>query len=79
LRRHRYAAPPASGLVRSKGICQLLTPFVDHARTLTRSTSRTPVTRQRSADIREWAREHGIAISARGRIAVSVLKQYQAA
>ncbi len=34
--------------------------------------------RQRSGD-RAWAKDHGIAVSARGRIPASVIEQYQAA
>ena len=34
---------------------------------------------QRSGDIRAWAKEHGLAVSERGRIPASVLEQYQAA
>jgi len=35
--------------------------------------------RQRSGDIRAWAKEHGLAVSDRGRILVSVAEQYRAA
>jgi Lsr2 len=34
---------------------------------------------QRSGEVRAWAREHGNAVSQRGRIPVSVIEQYQAA
>jgi len=60
-----------------------LAPFIEHARTPTRGTARrsmrTAAGRQRSADARAWAKEHGIAVSARGRIPAGVLEQYQAA
>jgi len=42
-------------------------------------SSRTAAGRQRSGDIRVWAKDHGSAVSARGRIPVSVIEQYQAA
>lgn len=62
---------------------QQLNPFVEHARRAargkTRSGGRSTVNRERTADIRSWAREHGIAISERGRIPASVIEQYEAA
>jgi nucleoid-associated protein Lsr2 len=62
---------------------QTLAPFIEHARVPGRGTSRrsrrSAAGRQRSADTRAWAREHGFAVSARGRIPASVLEQYQAA
>ena len=60
-----------------------LAPFIEHARKAGRSPSRRPGraagSRQRSGDIRAWANDHGIAVSARGRIPASVVEQYQAA
>jgi hypothetical protein len=60
-----------------------LAPFVEHARKAGRGQSRRPsraaASRRRSGDIRAWANEHGIAVSARGRIPASVLEQYHAA
>jgi hypothetical protein len=60
-----------------------LAPFVEHARKLGRGQAprpgRSPAARQDSAAIRAWAKEHGIAISDRGRIPASVIEQYQAA
>lgn len=60
-----------------------LAPFIDHARRATggpsRQGERTASVRQRSADIRAWAKEHGIAVSERGRIPASVAEQYEAA
>jgi hypothetical protein len=37
------------------------------------------VNRQRSRDIRVWAKEHGLAVNERGRIPASRVEQYQAA
>jgi len=60
-----------------------LAPFVEHARKVSRGparrVARTAAGRQRSGEVRAWAREHGIAVSERGRIPVSVIEQYQAA
>jgi hypothetical protein len=60
-----------------------LAPFVEHARKPGRAQprrgSRTAASRQRSGDIRAWAKDHGIAVSERGRIPASVVDQYQAA
>jgi hypothetical protein len=62
---------------------QQLAPFVEHARKAGRAQSRRPgrtaASRQRSGDIRAWAKDHGIAVSERGRIPASVVEQYQAA
>ncbi len=44
-----------------------------------RRAGRTAAGRQRSGDVRAWAKGHGIAVSDRGRIPASVLEQYQAA
>jgi hypothetical protein len=60
-----------------------LTPFIAHARPagrgLARRAARTAASRQRSGDIRARAEDQGIAVSDRGRIPASVVKQYQAA
>jgi Lsr2 len=60
-----------------------LAPYIEHARRAGRAQSRragrSVASRQRSGDIRAWAREHGLAVSERGRIPASVVEQYQAA
>ena len=60
-----------------------LAPFIEHARKAGRRQPRAPgrstASRQRSGDIRAWAKEQGITVSARGRIPASVVEQYQAA
>jgi len=58
-----------------------LAPFVEHARKAGRGQRRprTASTRQRSGDIRAWAKGQGIPVSARGRIPASVVEQYEAA
>ena len=59
-----------------------LAPFIDHARRAGRGQRRRPgrtASRDRSGDIRAWAKNQGIAVSARGRISASVVEQYHAA
>jgi Lsr2 len=60
-----------------------LTPFLEHARKApgvpARTAARTPAGRQRSSDIRVWAKGHGITVSDRGRIPATVVEQNQAA
>jgi Lsr2 len=60
-----------------------LAPFIDHARKAGRGARRRPgrtaASRERSADIRAWAKAQGIAVSERGRIPASVVDRYQAA
>jgi hypothetical protein len=60
-----------------------LAPFVEHARRAGRGQRRRPgrtvSSRERSADIRAWAKDQGITVSDRGRISASVAEQYDAA
>jgi hypothetical protein len=60
-----------------------LAPYVEHARRAGRAqprrSGRTAAGRQRSGDIRAWAKEHGLAVSERGRIPANVVDQYNAA
>jgi Lsr2 len=60
-----------------------LAPYLEHARRAGRAQSRragrTVANRQRSGDIRAWAKEHGVVVSERGRIPASVVEQYNAA
>ena len=60
-----------------------LAPYIDHARKAGRAQPRRPgrtaATRERSVGIRAWAKDQGIAVSARGRIPASVAEQYEAA
>jgi nucleoid-associated protein Lsr2 len=61
-----------------KGLAQ----FVEHARKAGRVSSRraarTTASRQRSGDIRAWAKANGVALSERGRIPATVVQQYEA-
>jgi len=60
-----------------------LAPFIEHARKAGRGSRRRPgrtaSSRERSGDIRAWAKDQGIAVSDRGRIPASVAEQYDAA
>jgi hypothetical protein len=60
-----------------------LAPFIEHARKAGRGQRRRPrrtaARRERSGDIRAWAKSQGIAVSDRGRIPASVVEQYEAA
>jgi hypothetical protein len=59
-----------------------LAPFIDRARPAragqSRRLGRTASSRQRSAAIRAWAKQQGLAVSDRGRIPANVIEQYQA-
>jgi hypothetical protein len=60
-----------------------IAPYIEHARKAgsrqRRRAARTSSSRERSGDIRAWAKDHGIAVSERGRIPASVIEQYEAA
>jgi nucleoid-associated protein Lsr2 len=60
-----------------------LAPYLEHARRARLAQPRRPgqtaAGRQRSGDIRAWAKDHGLAVSERGRIPATVVEQYQAA
>ena len=62
-----------------------LEPFVASARKARKTTgrtgrgSRTAGSRERSAEIREWAKSRGIKVNERGRIPANVIEQYEAA
>jgi Lsr2 len=61
---------------------KLLAPYVEHAQGRARTgrrAGRSASSRQRSGDIRAWAKEHGLAVSEHGRIPASVAEQYHAA
>ncbi|MFI0422249.1 hypothetical protein C1I98_11650 [Spongiactinospora gelatinilytica] len=66
-----------------------LAPYINAARPVRRErpgrrvragSGLTPaMTRQRSKEIREWAKQHGLSVSERGRIASTIVEQYEAA
>ena len=62
---------------------KLLAPYIEHGRKAGRAPGRwggrTAASRQRSGDIRAWAKQHGLPVSERGRIPASVVEQYEAA
>jgi hypothetical protein len=61
---------------------EVLTRFADKARRVTgrvgRPKRRTAANRQRSADVRAWAKRSGIKVSDRGRIPAQVIAKYEA-
>lgn len=66
----------------AKKLRDSLQPFVDHARkagTVRRRRTRGASSRERSADIRAWAKARGIKVNERGRIPATVVEQYEAA
>ena len=58
-------------------------PFIEHARRAgrgrRRQPGRAPSSRRHSSDVRAWAKDQGITVSARGRIPAGVVEQYEAA
>lgn len=61
-----------------------LTPFVEHARRPVAGRgrgrrARAVSSRERSAEIRAWAKAHGRRVSERGRIPQSIVDEYEAA
>jgi Lsr2 len=57
-----------------------LSPFVEHARRASagkRRRTRVASSRERSADIRAWAKAHGKNVSARGRIPANIVEEYE--
>ena len=68
----------------SAALSRQLAPYLEHARRTGRAQprrdgGRASTGRQRSGDIRAWAKQHGLAVSERGRIPASVAEQYHAA
>lgn len=65
----------------AKKLRDSLQPFVDHARKAGVGKRRRPrgaSSRERSADIRAWAKARGIKVNERGRIPASVVERYEA-
>ena len=67
----------------SKKLRKSLQPFMEHARkagaAARRRRTRGASSRERSADIRAWAKSRSIKVNERGRIPASVVEQYEAA
>jgi len=67
----------------SKELREKVGAFADHARRVTAAgrrnrKSRTGPGRERSSEIREWARQHGHKVSERGRIPSNIIAEYEA-
>ena len=60
---------------------RMFTPYIEHARKVPRGAraGRLSRNRQRSPDVRAWAKSQGIQVSERGRIPASVVAQYEEA
>jgi nucleoid-associated protein Lsr2 len=60
-----------------------LTAYIDHARKASgvgrRRRSRTGPGRERSAEIRSWAKQRGYKVNERGRIPAAIVAEYEAA
>lgn len=61
-----------------------LSPYIEHARKAAASSGRRRRDRatsspERSAEIRAWAKHHGIMVNERGRIPATVVEQYESA
>ncbi|MQY05967.1 histone-like nucleoid-structuring protein Lsr2 [Actinomadura macrotermitis] len=66
----------------AKKLRDSLQPFVEKSRkagTAKRRRTRTGSNRERSAEIRAWAKARGIKVNERGRIPQNVIEQYEAA
>ncbi len=68
----------------SKEFREKIGQFADHARRVStgggrRRRNRTGPGRERSSEIREWARQQGKKVSERGRIPSSIIAEYEAA
>jgi len=83
IRPFRPAAPNEIDLSakNARGFRTKLAPFIEHARRASRGrarwTPRTSAGRQRSGEVRAWAKDDGLAVRERGRIPASVIEQYQ--
>jgi hypothetical protein len=66
----------------SQKLDEVVSRFADKARRassrVTRTKRRTTANRQRSADIRSWAKDSGITVSDRGRIPAQIIAKYEA-
>jgi hypothetical protein len=70
----------------AKKLRDALTPFVQHARRQSsprkaprgRASNPKALSREKSSEIRQWAKAHGLPVSERGRIASTVVEKYEA-
>jgi hypothetical protein len=70
----------------AKKLRDALTPFVQHARRAGTGATRRrgrggsrAMTREKSSEIRQWAKAHGLQVSERGRIASTIVEKYEQA
>ncbi|PZG15541.1 histone-like nucleoid-structuring protein Lsr2 [Nonomuraea aridisoli] len=70
----------------AKKLRDALTPFVQHARRAGTVSARRrgragsrAMTREKSSEIRQWAKAHGLQVSERGRIASTIVEKYEQA
>jgi nucleoid-associated protein Lsr2 len=67
----------------AKELHDTFTPYTEHSRRVSgggrRRKSRSGPGRERSSDIRAWARQRGHKVSDRGRIPASIISDYEAA
>jgi hypothetical protein len=71
----------------AKKLRDALSPFVQHARRAGAATTRRrggragsrAMSREKSSEIRQWAKAHGYPVSERGRIASTVVEKYEQA
>lgn len=66
----------------AKALRDALQPFVEQARKAgapARRRQRNTSSRERSSEIRAWAKENGIEVNDRGRIPANVVEKYEAA
>lgn len=66
----------------AKQLRAALEPFAEHARRSTaargaRATARTVGNRERSAEIRRWAKDHDIPVNERGRIPATLIQAFE--
>ena len=67
----------------AKELHDIFSGYIEHARrvsggTARRRKTRTGPGRERSSEIRQWARERGEKVSERGRIPASIIQEYEA-
>jgi hypothetical protein len=66
----------------AKELHEIFSTYIEHARRLSggvrRRKTRSGPGRERSSEIRQWARERGEKVSERGRIPASIIQEYEA-
>jgi Lsr2 len=66
----------------AKELHDIFSGYIEHSRRVSgaarRRKARTGPTRERSSEIRQWARDRGEKVSERGRIPASIIQEYEA-